>query len=64
MSAQLKLKSFVDCLLLNRLPTSGSASVNTTKNFKSGAEHTVVDPSGDDLVMSNRDVGRGVHTPP
>ena len=40
------------------------ASITNAEHFESGAEHTVVDPSGDDLVMSNRDVGRGVRRPP
>ena len=42
----------------------GSASVISADHVESGARHTVVDPAGEDLLSSNRDVGRDVHGPP
>ena len=44
--------------------SGGSASVISADHSESGARHTVVNPSGEDLVLSNRDVGRDVHGPP
>jgi hypothetical protein len=40
------------------------ASVISADHVESGARHTVVDPAGEDLLSSNRDVGRDVHEPP
>jgi len=44
-------------------PTSGSAAVVHSDISEPGARHTVVNPSGDDLVFLDRDVAEGVHRP-
>ena len=44
--------------------TSGGSASVSADHVESGARHTVVDPAGEDLLSSNRGVGRDVHGPP